>query len=136
MAPCEAKKLYQGAIFKKTLRYCFQESFDEIYILSAKHGVLDLDQKIEPYDKTLSRMTQVEKKEWDRLVISQLKEKNIKGEFWFFCGKNYYENIILVFPGKTPWKNLRIGKILKWLSNNLKKGAFFNESVDQFIRRT
>ena len=59
-SPCIAEKLYQGELFKKSLKYCLQEKFDEIFILSAKYGILSLSDIISPYEKTLNNFSKIE----------------------------------------------------------------------------
>jgi hypothetical protein len=113
--PCPARHLYQGVLFQKTLAYVLKEGFSEIFILSAKYGVVELDQIIPPYEKTLKAMSRKEKEEWTLLVNRQIQEKNLFGEFWIFAPAAYCS-----FDGgeekHTPLANLRIGKRLAFLS--------------------
>ena len=44
---------------------------DNIFILSAKYGLIDLDEEIEPYDKTLNLMYSHEKKS-GRIVFCKI----------------------------------------------------------------
>ena len=56
-----ASELYTGSMFKdtiKTARTMTQES--NIFILSAKHGLIALDQIIEPYDIKMGQKNSVE----------------------------------------------------------------------------
>lgn len=48
------KELYVSTLFKLNLKYAEKLEPDEIFILSAKHGLLSLDQQIEPYEQTLN----------------------------------------------------------------------------------
>lgn len=48
-----------------------------MYILSAKYGLLTLDQKISPYEKTLNTMSVADRKAWAEMVLSQLREHAI-----------------------------------------------------------
>jgi len=118
ISPCQAKDLYQGELFKKSLRYCQQEKFDKIYILSAKYGLVSLSDIIQPYEKTLNTFTEDEKKNWSNKVKQQILEKNISGEFWFFCGSNYHK----YFEGEKPLFGLSLGYQLNWFNRKLKKG--------------
>ena len=49
----QAKQLYISPLFKKNLAYAQQLKPDAIFILSAKYGLVDLEQVIEPYDLAL-----------------------------------------------------------------------------------
>ena len=108
--PCKskAKDLYQGDLFRKSwtaaeLKYPKADKF----ILSAKYGLLDPNQEIEPYDVTLSGKRVACKKAWAKKVIEQLKEKGYdleKDLFVFYAGKDYTD--FLVSP-KGPIVNYR-----------------------------
>ena len=115
-APCIAQDMYQGALFKKSLQYCIQEKFDQIYILSAKYGVLSLTDQIEPYELTLNTMNKEERLLWYKMVRRQLHDRKITGEFWFFTGSNYNEH----FHGNKPLHGLSIGYMLEWFNLRLK----------------
>ncbi len=68
-----AEKIYTSSLFKKNLTYAKSLKPNEIFILSAKHGLLKLTDEIEPYDKTLNKMLVNERKEWSKVVVKQLK---------------------------------------------------------------
>ena len=48
--PASAQDLYVSPLFRLNLQYARKLQPDAIYILSAKHGLLDLDTEVEPYD--------------------------------------------------------------------------------------
>jgi cytoplasmic iron level regulating protein YaaA (DUF328/UPF0246 family) len=114
--PAPACKLYQGTLFKKSLKYC-TDNFDVVYILSAKYGLLELNQIIEPYEETLNNKTKIERKIWSEKVKKQIQEKQIHGVFWFFTGEKYHE----FFTGEKPLSGLSLGRCLSWF-NHQKKG--------------
>lgn len=59
--PAPASELYTGPLFTDALGYAQDQlelgRFDAIRILSAKHGLLRLDQVIEPYDVWLGQVS-------------------------------------------------------------------------------
>lgn len=121
---CKAEEMYQSDLFKKSLNYAKSLKPRKIYILSALYGVLELSDIIEPYNKTLNNMKEIEKKEWANKVIEQLKNKNINfnEETLFLCGKNYRKYLINnFFNSDAPLKNLGIGKQLAFYKKILKK---------------
>ncbi len=59
-----AEDLYIGTLFKLSLRYARSLRPDMVFILSAKHGLLDLGRKIEPYESTLNNMPTTEIRAW------------------------------------------------------------------------
>jgi cytoplasmic iron level regulating protein YaaA (DUF328/UPF0246 family) len=119
----EAKNMYTSSLFVKSLKYANDIlKPNRIFILSAKYGLLNINEKIEPYNETLNDKNQKEKREWANNVINQLmKEGNINNDrFIFLAGKNYYENLILSLPNnEILMENLQIGKRLQWLKENL-----------------
>lgn len=52
---CRACEMYQSTLFKLSYKYAEKTGCDEIYILSAKYGLLDKDKIIAPYDETLNK---------------------------------------------------------------------------------
>jgi hypothetical protein len=52
----KAQDLYISTLFRLNLDYARSLKPDAIYILSAKYGLVSLDQAIDPYDITLNNM--------------------------------------------------------------------------------
>ncbi len=92
----KAKDLYISDLFKKSYRYAQLLKPDNIFILSAKYGLLDPEQVIEPYDETLNTKSSAEIREWSRKVITSLKEKVglDKAEVIILAGKKYYKYLL------------------------------------------
>lgn len=61
---CKAEELYISDLFKKSLAYAKKQKPNKIFILSAKYGVLELKDIIEPYEVTLNKLNKQEKKKW------------------------------------------------------------------------
>nr|DAQ28197.1 MAG TPA: YaaA [Caudoviricetes sp.] len=125
---CPAKMMYQGNFFKTCLSYAKTLTVENnIYILSAKYGVLNLTDIIEPYDKTLNNMDRQEKAQWSKMVKHQLQEKNLLGkEAMFLCGKNYYISILDNFSrALIPLAGLSgMGYQIQWMKNKMKRRLF------------
>lgn len=66
--------MYISALFQKNLHYAKSFNPNNIFILSAKYGLLELDEEVEPYDKTLNKMRSCEIKEWANSVLSQMQK--------------------------------------------------------------
>lgn len=93
-----------------------------IYILSAKYGLVDINQTIKPYDETLSKMPIYERKKWSEKVLINLSVKcNVSSdEFIILAGKQYYEFLLgknKISNFKLPFSSLPIGKRLQFLKN-------------------
>jgi hypothetical protein len=66
-----AKDLYVSALFQFWLRYARTLEPDNIFILSAKYGLVDLEQPLEPYNDTLNtkRDTEIRHSAQDRALL-------------------------------------------------------------------
>ncbi|PIU24535.1 hypothetical protein COT12_00510 [Candidatus Berkelbacteria bacterium CG08_land_8_20_14_0_20_39_8] len=119
----KAQDLYVSPLFQKNIRYAKSLNPDKIFILSAKYGLLNLTDEVEPYDKTLNKMTSNEIKEWANLVLKQLQKVSDinKDEFVFLAGNNYRKFLLPHIKNyKIPMLGLGIGKQLKWLTKRIK----------------
>lgn len=59
----KARDMYISPLFRYSLKYALSlTSENKIYILSAKYGLLKLDEVINPYELTLNTMNESEKK--------------------------------------------------------------------------
>ena len=115
----KAKDLYISPLFKKNLAYANSLKPDKIFILSAKYGLLDLDEEIFPYNETLNEKSGYEIKIWaDSLLQKLSKNSNLnEDEFIFLAGNNYRKYLISSIKNyKIPLEGLPIGKQLKFLS--------------------
>lgn len=120
---CEAEQLYKSTLFKYALSYAKKLKPRKIYILSAKHGVLELNDIVSPYNETLNTKTKKEKQLWAYKCYYQLTKKNInfEEEVVWLCGENYREYLIRKFTNnKIPIKGLGIGEQLKFYKENVR----------------
>ena len=119
----KAQDLYISPLFKKNLQYAKSLNPDKIFILSAKYGLLRLNEEIEPYNKTLNKMRSKEIKEWANSLLNQLKKSTDieNDEFIFLAGDNYRKFLLShIKHYKIPMQGLSIGKQLQWLSKRIK----------------
>lgn len=119
-----ARKLYTSPLFKLNLQYAKSLQPDKIFILSAKYGLLDLEQEIEPYNKTLNQMSKKEREMWAHQVLTKLNEQTdpTNDEFIFLAGKKYREFLVPHLKHfSVPMKALGIGKQLAWLKQQLQQ---------------
>jgi len=119
--PALVKDIYISSLFTKSLDYARTLTSDEnIFILSAKHGVLKLNDYIEPYDQTLNTMNQSSREEWYSKVAVQLKrmDHDFKEPTCILAGKRYYDGIIHLFQNvQLPLDGLMLGQRLQFLNN-------------------
>jgi hypothetical protein len=117
----KAKELYISTLFKYNLKYAQTFNPERIFILSAKYGLVGLEQEIEPYNKTLNDMSAEEKKKWADEVAGQL-EKIVdlqNDEFIFLAGESYRKYLLSrIAHYIIPMKGLGIGRQLKYLKEH------------------
>ena len=118
----KAKDLYISPLFKMNMKYAKSLNPDNVFILSAKYGLLNLDDKINPYNETLNKKPASEIKEWSNMVLESLKrEVDIDNdEFIFLAGAKYRKYLIPhLRKYSVPLKGLTIGKQLKYLKERI-----------------
>ena len=89
---CKAKDMYTSALFQKCWEYAQTLNPDKIYILSAKHHLLNPNTEINPYNAYMGDFSEEKKKEWADEVYKEMKAAHID-----FNAKTYFslEKIIL-----------------------------------------
>ena len=118
--PSAAKDLYQSDLFR-SMRCYAEENTDSWYILSAKHGVLQPDTIIEPYEKTLNQMTKPERMAWAEEVQKTVVDLIAPGGMvTMLAGERYRENLISFLEAHghhvaVPMAGLPLGMQLRWL---------------------
>jgi len=122
----KAKDLYSSPLFKKSYQYAKSLNPDNIYILSAKYGLLELDDIISDYEETLNSKSDRHIKQWSYNVCKQLESKGVcyNEDIIFLTGENYHKYIKLKFRNKKiPLQGLALGQRLQRLNqlNNITK---------------
>ncbi|MBP1949890.1 DUF6884 domain-containing protein [Virgibacillus litoralis] len=122
--PCQAKKMYRTSnLFTKAVSYIEKQEYDDWFILSAKHGLLNKETLIDPYDITLLSMNAKQRKDWSHNVFFQLRTLS-DCEFDFYAGSKYREYLIPLlkkedFICRIPLQGLPIGKQLQYYKQAL-----------------
>ena len=114
----KVRDLYTSPLFRLNLRYAESLKPDGIYVLSAKHGLLDLEQEVEPYEQTLNAMKSQEIRLWAAKVLRQLSEVSSPevNEFVFLAGDRYRKYLLPhIKHARIPLQGLRIGEQLSKL---------------------
>ncbi|HRZ29264.1 MAG TPA: hypothetical protein P5052_00390 [Candidatus Paceibacterota bacterium] len=118
----KAKDLYISPLFKLNLIFAKTFKPNKIFILSAKYGLVNLNQQIETYNKTLNTMKNNEIKVWAGKVKKQMKRKIDfnKDKIIFLAGIKYRKYLINEFKNcSIPLEGLSIGKQLQYLKNKI-----------------
>lgn len=120
--PCSAKEMYTASQwFRGGWQYAKSLNPDDIYILSAKYGLLRPDDIIEPYNKTLITENINAIKIWSTMVAKQIRNEGINTFDYavFLCGFNYRRFIRNLFPNRIePLAHMGIGQQMRYFKEN------------------
>lgn len=114
----KVRELYVSTLFKLNLKYAELLKPDAIYVLSAKHGLLALEDEIEPYEVTLNNMKTAEIRQWAEKVMEQLSSQVDldRTRVIFLAGDKYRRYLLPHIPSyEIPLQGLRIGEQLQKL---------------------
>lgn len=114
----KAQDLYVSSLFKLSLRYARSLSPNAIFVLSAKHGLVGLEQELEPYDVTLNAMSAKEVERWAGRVLDQLRGTADleKDRIVFMAGQRYRKYLLpYVAHSEAPLRGLGIGEQMRFL---------------------
>lgn len=117
-----AKEMYISPLFKGAYKYAKKINADKIFILSAKYGLLEENDMIEPYNETLNKKKNSEVKQWAEKVLAQLSLKSdLKfDEFVFLAGERYRKYLVdEIEHVSIPLKGMPIGRQLSFYKENL-----------------
>jgi|GEM_PF-86167 len=113
-----AGELYQGTLFKASFDWAKQQKPDAIYILSARHHLVEPDEVLEPYDLTLNDMPTAELRRWSETVLEQLQScADIERDrFIILAGDNYRRFLLPHLKHvELPLEGMRIGEQVQFL---------------------
>lgn len=126
-----ARELYVSQFFRLSLTYALQHC-TAVYIASAKHGLLELDQVVEPYDVTLADLTPTQRELWGDAVARGLLDRH-RADFatqflYVLAGTQYVRPLMrgLTAGGVgivEPLKRMQIGQRIGFLTAQTKRAA-------------
>jgi hypothetical protein len=139
---CAASKLYTGGLFVAALSYARSIARDEdIRILSAKHGLLELDTPVEPYNTTWHMGPCISHRE----LTEQIPDEWKNAHFVLLCGQDYrlaigyahYYRFHEAMNTSIPLSGLGIGQQKKWLMEHTPKtqSALVPEEAPMILRK-
>lgn len=123
-----ARKLYAGALFSKALAYA-ETTHVDVYILSAHYGLLERDQVVPWYDRTMPT-GRAEQQGWALTVGSSLLRRynGARLDLTVLAGAGYVEPLRW-YVNRTcgrwtlcaPMQGLQVGQRLRWLNQELRR---------------
>ncbi|WP_244982189.1 DGQHR domain-containing protein DpdB [Corallococcus exercitus] len=103
-----AHGLYTGNLFRAHLAEA-EATTPHVYVVSALHGLLPLDEEVEPYDVTLRGMRREERAAWGRQVVEALARRYPANavELLVYAGRMYSEPLRdALAAGQLEWWTL------------------------------
>lgn len=118
-----ARALYTSPLFRKSLAYA-EALCELVYVMSAEHGLVELDAVLAPYDRTLAKMTARERATCGAVIALQLLvDHGSTFDLLVLAGAPYVEPIRAAFVHagahvtiREPLAGLEIGQRLSFLS--------------------
>lgn len=87
--PAPAATLYVSALYRKSLLAALDRT-RSVYILSAEHGLVSLNQQLEPYEKTLKTMPAQDRRAWGERVADAISRiAKPRDTMLLFAGDDY-----------------------------------------------
>ncbi|WP_296560849.1 DUF6884 domain-containing protein [uncultured Acetobacterium sp.] len=108
-------------LFKYSYDYAKQIA-DQVYILSAQYGLLDENDNIVPYERTLNGQPPALKQNWVNAVITQMKKRFDleQDEFIILTGKDYSQYLLPRLKHyQLPLGNLQFGARIAYLKKQV-----------------
>lgn len=122
-----ARELYTSRVFRASLVYA-QSKCDSVYVASAKHGLVSLEEVLEPYELTLATMAAFERALWGARIATELfrrhgAEFSVGDPLLALAGASYVEPIVEAYRQgyqkniavEQPLARLQIGERYAWL---------------------
>ena len=122
-----AKDMYKASpLFSAAYQYTSQ-TYDRLYVLSAKHYLLHPDEVIEPYDATLNKMPAKERRDWAREVVIRMKERipmHAVEAIYIHAGQQYWQYLVPLLEQEkyrcfVPIKGMNVGEQQRWYRNQI-----------------
>jgi len=113
-----AKDLYVSPLFRAALQYAQRFSPDKIFILSAKYGLVQLNDEIDPYNVTLKDMPVRDRKDWASKVLQAIRRYcDLERDHFVILAGNRYREYLLPYlkSYEIPLEGLSIGRQLQYL---------------------
>lgn len=120
--PRPAEQLYVSPLFKMSLAFARKQKPDAVYVLSALHGLVKMDQTLEPYDQSFLKAGKEKREAWAKSTLKQLEEVAdlANDKFIFMTGVQYYQDLLpRLAHYELPLKGLGLGARMAFLKSEL-----------------
>lgn len=124
--PAQARDLYDSPLFRGRRRHV-ERSCGSWFVLSALHGLVDPEETLAPYDRTLRTASNAERRAWAERVMVQLSESlgDLEGRvFEIHAGASYRDHGLVAAleaagaKVENPTEGLGIGRQLAFYAQS------------------
>lgn len=126
-----ARDMYRGDLFRKALAYATKTA-ENVYILSAKYGLIEPHEVIDPYDLSIIEIGRAGRERWGKIAMDELLRRHLLTflRISIYAGYHYADPFIRAAEAsRLPWdfdlplKHLGIGQRKKWFLANLPEAS-------------
>lgn len=123
--PAPAQQLYTSQLFRSALAVA-ERRHDVVYVISAKHELVALDQVVAPYDLTMGEVAKEWRAVWGVRVWGSIQSRHREGDLqiYIYAGKDYARPIRRAAMHRAtfhePLAKMQIGQRLSWLREQLR----------------
>jgi hypothetical protein len=126
-AAAPARELYTSPLFRMSLALAVH-TCDHVFVLSARHGLVELDRVLQPYNSTMRHHTARGRLDWGARVVAAIQSAIPVGylELVMYAGADYVvpiANAALGLLVTEPMAGKQIGQRLQWLREQLAAAA-------------
>lgn len=123
-----AGKMYTGQLHQAQLAYArhvLSLPARQIYILSARYGLVALDTRIQAYDQTLATFSKTEREAWGRRVLADLQNQvNLQQMTIYLLAGKVYREPLSALPAIVPHPPaLGYARQVAWYRNQVAQHA-------------
>lgn len=136
--PAEARHLYTSPLFRLSLAYAEQHC-SRVYVLSAFHGLLDLDRVVAPYNRRLPTAKR-ERMAWGEHIAASIGARHNSDEpIMILAGVDYAHPLTVGLRTLFGWRDggykgwtgditeplagMQVGQRLAWLNGQTRRAA-------------
>jgi len=119
--PRPARDLYLSHMFFLARAYAERHG-DQWFILSAQYGLVEPDERLEPYDRRLQDLDRADRREWGEVIADELGRRTQRGDrLIVLAGRSYvdpWRDLVgrtLALTVEEPLAGLGVGQRLHWL---------------------
>ena len=133
-----AKELYTSPWFRKAREYV-ERTGQPWFLLSARHGLLDPESMIRPYDRSLEAMARAERRRWADRVLRQLDAHVGASDTLVVLAGQLYREFIepdlreRKVSVEVPLKGMRIGEQLAWFDRQRPRDHQAGAAMDDLL---